>query len=74
MDSLKKNFIGLLILIGKGFDRSNLVNIRAFYLVYPKGGTLRQELSATYDRVLRRLEKREAQARGLSRKTAAQIR
>ncbi len=33
---------------GKGFDESNLRNIRAFYLTYPKCDALRHELSWTH--------------------------
>lgn len=30
---------------GKGFSRSNLIRIRQFYLLYPKGATLSHQLS-----------------------------
>jgi predicted nuclease of restriction endonuclease-like (RecB) superfamily len=42
---------------GKGFDRSNLWHMRAFYLAYPKLDALRRELSWTHYRILLRVEK-----------------
>ncbi len=42
---------------GKGFDESNLRNIRHFYLVYPKCDALRHELSWTHYRILMRVDK-----------------
>jgi len=47
---------------GKGFDKSNLWNIRAFYLAYPKIDALRRELTWTHYRFLLRVEKPEARA------------
>lgn len=47
---------------GKGFDQSNLRNIRAFYLTYQKCDALRHELSWTHYRILMRVEKPEARA------------
>jgi len=44
---------------GKGFDESNLRNIRHFYLTYPKRDALRHELSWTHYRILMRIEKPE---------------
>jgi len=41
---------------GKGFDESNLRNIRQFYLAYPKRDALRHELSWTHYRILMRVE------------------
>ena len=38
---------------GKGFDRSNLQHMRAFYLAYPKCDALRPELSWTHYRLHR---------------------
>ena len=35
----------LTLRFGKGFDRSNIIRIRKFYLIYPKGATLSHELS-----------------------------
>jgi len=47
---------------GKGFDESNLRNIRYFYLTYPKCDALRHELSWTHYRILMRVDKPEARA------------
>lgn len=47
---------------GKGFDKSNLWNMRAFYLSYPKIDAVRRELSWTHYRLLLRVEKPEAKA------------
>jgi hypothetical protein len=41
---------------GKGFDKSNLWNMRAFYLTYPKIDALRRELSWTHYRMLPKVE------------------
>lgn len=45
---------------GKGFDKSNLWNMRAFFMAYPKIDALRRELSWTHYRLLLRVEKTEA--------------
>jgi len=42
---------------GKGFDRSNLRNMRAFFLSYPIRDALRRELSWTHYRLLLRVDK-----------------
>ncbi|MDP8314720.1 MAG: DUF1016 N-terminal domain-containing protein [Candidatus Celaenobacter antarcticus] len=42
---------------GKGFNESNLKYIRQFYLTYPNGHALRDELSWTHYRLLPRDEK-----------------
>ena len=42
---------------GKGFDESNLRNMRKFYLVYQNRDALRPELSWTHYRILMRIEK-----------------
>lgn len=42
---------------GKGFDESNLRNIRKFYSVFPKCDALRHELSWTHYRHLMRVDK-----------------
>jgi predicted nuclease of restriction endonuclease-like (RecB) superfamily len=42
---------------GKGFDESNLRNIRKFYHVFPKCDALRHELSWTHYRYLMRVDK-----------------
>ena len=47
---------------GKGFDKSNLWNMRAFFLCFPKIDALRRELSWTHYRLLLRVEKSEARA------------
>jgi predicted nuclease of restriction endonuclease-like (RecB) superfamily len=47
---------------GKGFDTSNLWNMRAFYNAYPKLDALRRELSWTHYRILLRVEKPEARS------------
>jgi predicted nuclease of restriction endonuclease-like (RecB) superfamily len=38
---------------GRGYDRSNLFHMRAFYLTYPKVDALRRQLSWTHYRLLR---------------------
>jgi predicted nuclease of restriction endonuclease-like (RecB) superfamily len=45
---------------GKGFDRSNLTNIRNFYRAFPNFDAVRQELSWTHYRLLSRVERFEA--------------
>lgn len=47
---------------GKGFDRSNLFHMRAFYLAYPIVDALRRELSWTHYRLLLRVDKPEARS------------
>lgn len=47
---------------GRGFDESNLRNIRQFYLSYPKCDALRHELSWTHYRILMRVEKPQARS------------
>jgi len=42
---------------GKGFDRSNLFHMRAFFLAYPKVDALRRQLSWTHYRVLLRVNR-----------------
>ena len=52
-----KNLSKLLTIeFGKGFDDSNLRNIRQFYLAFQKRDSLRHELSWTHDRILSRPE------------------
>jgi len=41
---------------GKGFDESNLRNIRQFYIAFPIRDALRHELSWTHYRIISRLE------------------
>ncbi|HEX5269316.1 MAG TPA: PDDEXK nuclease domain-containing protein [Gemmataceae bacterium] len=45
---------------GKGFDRTNLQQMRVFYRAYPIRDALRHELSWTHYRILLRVEKPEA--------------
>jgi predicted nuclease of restriction endonuclease-like (RecB) superfamily len=47
---------------GKGFDRTNLQHMRAFYLGFSNCDALRRELSWTHYRLLLRIEKTEARA------------
>jgi hypothetical protein len=49
---------------GRGFDRTNLQQMRAFYLAYPILDAVRPELSWTHYRLLLRVEKLEARKRG----------
>jgi predicted nuclease of restriction endonuclease-like (RecB) superfamily len=44
---------------GKGFDYTNLTNMRKFYLAFPILDTLRQELSWTHYRILSRIDSEE---------------
>ena len=45
---------------GKGFDYSNIKNMRQFYLIFPMGDALRSQLSWTHYRTLMRIEKESA--------------
>ena len=47
---------------GKGFDSSNLWNMRKFYQTYPILDALRRELSWTHYRILMRVEKPDARS------------
>jgi predicted nuclease of restriction endonuclease-like (RecB) superfamily len=47
---------------GKGYDRSNLFHMRAFFLAYPKVDALRRQLSWTHYRLLLRVDKPDARA------------
>jgi predicted nuclease of restriction endonuclease-like (RecB) superfamily len=47
---------------GKGYDRSNLFHMRAFFLTYPKFDAVRRQLSWTHYRLLLRLENSTARA------------
>jgi predicted nuclease of restriction endonuclease-like (RecB) superfamily len=47
---------------GKGYDRSNLFHMRAFFLSYPKIDAVRRQLSWTHYRLLLRVEKPHARA------------
>jgi predicted nuclease of restriction endonuclease-like (RecB) superfamily len=46
--------------LGKGFDISNLKNMRQFYLVFPKSDALRRQLSWTHYRLLMRVDTKDA--------------
>ncbi len=48
--------------IGKGFDKSNLSNMRMFYSEFPNFDAVRQELTWTHYRMLMRVENKEARA------------
>ena len=47
---------------GKGFDRSNLFHMRAFFLAYPKVDAVRRQLSWTHYRLLLRVGDSQARA------------
>ncbi len=47
---------------GKGFDRSNLFHMRAFFLAYPKVDAVRRQLSWTHYRLLLRVDSPKARA------------
>lgn len=47
---------------GKGFDRSNIWNMRAFFITYPKLEAVRRELSWTHYRILLKVENPDARA------------
>lgn len=47
---------------GKGFDESNLRNIRFFYLTYPECDAVRHELSLTHYRIITRVDKPQARS------------
>jgi hypothetical protein len=44
---------------GKGFDRTNLIMMRKFYMIFPKGDALRHSLSWTHYRLLMRIDREE---------------
>jgi predicted nuclease of restriction endonuclease-like (RecB) superfamily len=47
---------------GRGYDRSNLFHMRAFFLSYPKVDALRRQLSWTHYRLLLRVDRPDARA------------
>lgn len=47
---------------GRGFDESNLRNMRSFFLTYPKRDALRHELGWTHYRILMRVENMKARS------------
>ena len=54
--TLKTLAAGLTVQFGKGFDYTNLTNMRKFYISFPILDALRQELSWTHYRLLCRLD------------------
>lgn len=59
-EAVLKNLATQLTLeFGKGFDDSNLRNMRAFYMAFPIYDALRHELSWTHYRIISRLETEE---------------
>ena len=59
---IKELFIKLSDEFGRSFDKSNLWNMRAFFLGFPKIDALRRELSWTHYRLLLRVEKIDARS------------
>jgi hypothetical protein len=55
--TLKNLAAQLTLEFGKGFDYTNLTNMRKFYFAFPILDTLRQELSWSHYRLLSRLAK-----------------
>ncbi len=53
---LKNLSLELTLEFGKGFDESNLRNIRQFYLSFPNRDAVRHELSWTHYRIISRIE------------------
>jgi hypothetical protein len=54
--TLKNLSSQLTLEFGKGFDFSNLTNMRKFYLAFPILDAVRQELSWTHYRIISRIE------------------
>jgi len=54
---IKELSIKLSTEFGRGFDKPNLWNMRAFFFCFPKIDALRRELSWTHYRLLLRVEK-----------------
>lgn len=59
IESLSKKLTGE---FGRGFDRTNLWNMRSFYVTYPKLEALRRELSWTHYRLLLKVDKPEVRS------------
>lgn len=55
-ETLKKLSQFLTFELGKGFDESNLRNMRSFFVAFPIRDTLRHELSWSHYRLLIRIE------------------
>jgi predicted nuclease of restriction endonuclease-like (RecB) superfamily len=60
--TLKRLLQALTLEFGKGYDESNLRNIRSFYIAFPIRDALRHELSWTHYRLLSRLDSGEKRA------------
>lgn len=60
--TLKRLSQALTLEFGKGYDESNLRNIRSFYIAFPIRDALRHELSWTHYRLLSRLDSGEKRA------------
>lgn len=58
-ETLKNLSKQLTVEFGKGFDYTNLTNIRKFYIAFPIVDALRQQLSWTHYRILSRLDSEE---------------
>lgn len=68
---LKNLAVQLTTEFGKGFDDSNLRNMRTFYIAFPIRDALRHELSWTHYRLLSRLETEEKKNYYLTESVAA---
>ncbi len=55
-ETLKRLSQFLTLELGKGFDESNLRNMRSFFIAFPIRDTLRHELSWSHYRLLSRIE------------------
>jgi predicted nuclease of restriction endonuclease-like (RecB) superfamily len=60
--TIKRLSQALTLEFGKGYDESNLRNIRSFYIAFPIRDALRHELSWTHYRLLSRLDSGEKRA------------
>lgn len=66
-EAVLKNFATQLTLdFGKGFDFTNLTNMRKFYLAFPILDAVRQELSWTHYRIISRIENQELRLQYIS--------
>ena len=62
LNLLKMLSIKLTKEFGRGFDESNLRNIRQFYILFPNRDALRNELSWTHYRLLIRIEREDSRS------------
>lgn len=69
--TLKNLAVQLSLEFGKGFDESNLRNMRAFFLAFPIRDALRHNLSWTHYRILSRIESPEKRNYYLSQCTTS---